>query len=408
VAVGVTSLLEFAMTCFPTSGISFLAVPICSCLFSGALFLTAIDSVSAQQADVKEDAPATAETDPDYAVPDGTPDEIFEFVDKLKTRKPKFASRREMLDHIVRMHRAMIDAGDKVLNQETDVKTAVKAAKLKLASLTLLATNQIGDAAKEAMAAASKLRSDERRDVAKAVEPFWISIRIINLDSLTAENRTELTDEILGSVSKSRFSPASVRDASQYGDVLSGKGLIDEAGEFYDHLAKLADESDDPKVQANAKRYEGLARRVRLPGHFMAIEGKLLNGDAIDWPSYRGKVVLVDFWATWCGPCVAELPNVKTNYDKYHEKGFDVVGISLDRSREPLDAFIEKQEIPWAQLYDEEIQNGKGWNHPMAEQFGINAIPAAILVDKEGNVVSLRARGPELTRLLENLLGKSE
>ena len=59
-------------------------------------------------------------------------------------------------------------------------------------------------------------------------------------------------------------------------------------------------------------------------------------------------------------------------------------------------------------MYDEEIQNGKGWNHPMAEHFGINAIPAAILVDKDGKVVSLRARGPELTRLLESLLGKSE
>ena len=365
----------------------------------------AVNSVRAQD-DKKEADAKPVETDPDYAVPDGTPDEIMEFVEALKARKPKFANRKEMVDHVVRMHRAFIEAGDKILGQETEDKVAASAAQMKLSSLTVLAANQIGDAGKEALAAAKKLKSDERPAVVKVVEPFWNTIRIVNLPSMSDDERKQLGDEILQSVVKTRFSRDAGMAASQFGEALAGKGHGEEAGEFYDRMAQLAGDAEDPNIQASAKRFQGQARRFRLPGSFMAIDGKMLNGEAFDWGSYRGKVVLVDFWATWCGPCIAELPNVKANYEKFHEKGFDVVGISLDRTREPLDKFIEKEEIPWAQLYDEEIQNGKGWNHPMAEYFGINAIPAAILVDKDGKVVSLRARGPELTKLLEQLLGK--
>jgi len=390
----------------PRSSHRFLAGLVSAALLAPVVSIPFLQSSVSRAQETSESRPIAEETDPDYAVPDGTPEEIMEFVEGLRTRKPKFGNQREALDHAVRTQRSFISAGDKILKQVIDPKTAAKAAQLKLGALTLLASNGIGDTATEAMVAVNQLKTDERPEVVKVANQFWTPIRINHLGALSDADRKLFAEEILKSVVDSKFARETIGMATQLGTKLASKGHAEEAGILYDQLAKLASEAEDPKVQEAAKRFAGQGRRVRLPGQFMAIEGKQLNGEALDWSAYRGKVVLVDFWATWCGPCIAELPNVKANYEKFHDKGFEVVGISLDRSREPLDKFIENEEIPWSQLYDEEVQKDKGWNHPMAEYFGINAIPAAILVDKKGNVVSLNARGPELTKQLEKLLGE--
>ncbi|HRH95785.1 MAG TPA: TlpA disulfide reductase family protein, partial [Prosthecobacter sp.] len=113
-----------------------------------------------------------------------------------------------------------------------------------------------------------------------------------------------------------------------------------------------------------------------------------------------GKVVLIDFWATWCGPCVAEIPNVLATYNKLHEKGFEIIGISLDSDKKELTDFIKDKEMPWPQYFD-----GKGWDNKISSSFGIRSIPAMWLVGKDGKLVSTNVRG-QLEAAVERELAK--
>jgi len=133
------------------------------------------------------------------------------------------------------------------------------------------------------------------------------------------------------------------------------------------------------------------------------LKGSDLAGKPVSFDAYKGKVLLVDFWATWCGPCVAELPNVVAAYGKYHSKGFEVLGISLDQAnaRPKLEAFIKEHNMPWPQVYD-----GKYWQSENAVAYGVRAIPFTLLIGKDGNIAAVGARGEDLAPAIEAALKK--
>ena len=128
---------------------------------------------------------------------------------------------------------------------------------------------------------------------------------------------------------------------------------------------------------------------------------KTVDGADIDLAKLRGKVVLVDFWATWCGPCRMEMPNVVAAYNQFHTNGFEIVGISLDQSKDKLLAYTKQAGMTWPQYFD-----GKLWANDISTRYGINSIPAAWLVDKKGFVRSTETRGAALTRQVKSLLAE--
>ena len=120
-----------------------------------------------------------------------------------------------------------------------------------------------------------------------------------------------------------------------------------------------------------------------------------LDGKPISLEQYRGKVVLLDFRATWSSPCLEDTPNVKKVYDAYKDKGFDIIGLSLDNDEKMLRDHLKKHQIPWRQVY-----SGKRWDSPIPQQYGIRNIPSGWLIDRDGTLISQQANGPLLELLV--------
>ncbi len=231
-----------------------------------------------------------------------------------------------------------------------------------------------------------KLRGGERTEKALAAE-------LKEFDALLAKYKGQKTDDVANIL----FMKAMLH-AQVFQNNAEAKKLLAELKKDFPET-KQGKQVDQILASMKAQAESEKIKKSLVVGKpFPDFEGKNLAGKAFSLMDYKGKVVLIDFWATWCGPCVAELPHVKETYSHYNSKGFEVIGISLDRDRAELESFIEKEKMGWTQHFDE--------GRVIASRYGVNSIPTTYLLDGEGRIIASNLRGKRLEEEVKKALGK--
>jgi thiol-disulfide isomerase/thioredoxin len=205
-------------------------------------------------------------------------------------------------------------------------------------------------------------------------------------EALLAKHKGEQTDEVARIL---------LMEATLYLQVLDqtdkGIELVKQLKRDYPKT-KTAENADRilemvKKEQEAKKTRESLAEGQPFPN----FEVTDTAGKPLSVANYKGKVLLIDFWATWCGPCRAELPNVLKTYEAYHTKGFEIIGISLDKDRPKLASFTQEKKMTWPQYFD-----GLGWENKLAVKYGVQSIPATYLLDGKGIIIGKDLSGEAL------------
>lgn len=174
-------------------------------------------------------------------------------------------------------------------------------------------------------------------------------------------------------------------------------GETEAAQKWYEQLTK-----DFPK-SATAQKAAGAVRRLKSPGQTITLRGNALQGGTVDLSSYRGKVVLVHYWSTWCEPCKADMAKIKELYARYGQRGFDVIGVNLDNSAATAQQYLTANRFPWKHISDEGGLDGR-----MANEMGVMTLPLMVLVDKQGKVANRNANMADLETELQRLLGSGQ
>jgi thiol-disulfide isomerase/thioredoxin len=335
-----------------------------------------------------------------------TAEQIFQFLDSLGEMEPAGKSEQEIIDHQKKIFRTVNQAVDKALTLELTDPQAMEGYFYKLQALQYLKRLGEPGAGEQFNAAINAALSDRRPQVNDIGMKFHVETGLSMWSKLSDQQKAGLIQTVVGFISRGTPDENKLQMVmavvDYLGDMPGGSAY---AKQLLDAAIPLYKNSGNEDLMSIVPMLEGIARRMALPGNPIQVTGTLLDGSPFNWDAYRGKVVLVDFWATWCGPCRAEVPNVIKMYQAYHDKGFDVVGISLDDKPEDAQKYIEQTGIPWVTLFNQDPAQ-RGWEHPLATYYGITGIPRAILVDQAGNVVSMMARGKNLETELRKLLGE--
>ena len=228
----------------------------------------------------------------------------------------------------------------------------------------------------------SKLRQGEKTEADLAPE-------LKEFDALLAKHKDEKTDDVAQIL---------LMKAVLYQQVLKDPAKGDA---LMEQLQRDFPNSKQAKMLNQESAVKKLRGSLVQGAKFTDFDVKDTAGKPLSIANYKGKVVLLDFWATWCPPCVRELPNVIKTYEAYHQKGFEIIGISLDKDQQKLASFTKEKNMAWPQYFD-----GLAWQNKLAVKYGVNSIPATFLLDGQGTIIGHDLRGEALDQAVAKALAK--
>ncbi len=322
--------------------------------------------------------------------------ELVDFLLEME-EKPKSIRRRPGF------YEAVVDAADRIRQSDAKDRFKLIATQAKLDVLHEAACRGKAIADEQLTEFVTELADAQHPSITRQVAFFRLEHKVMAVDKLPLDQVPALLDEIEAYFSElGKPQARHLRLASATIHAINRLEDDDQREELFVKFGTLFAKSESKEMASYGRK---LARSEDTPpdliGKTLELTGSTALGPPLDWTSYRGKVVLVDFWATWCGPCLREMPRLKAIYAQYKERGFDVVGISLDRDLDAVDKFLQEQEIAWTNVLGEETQ-------PLAKKYGVRGIPTMMLVDREGKVIAVAHQVDKLEDKIKEALLKGK
>jgi peroxiredoxin len=358
--------------------------------FSIATFLLTALVAKAQPPAAASALPADAAKADPFVVPNGTADELLRYLRGLNGTSPTSSSRESVVEYAKARYTAQTLAADKLLASQPTADQAVQAVRAKAAALENL--SRLGDktAAERLKAIPAEVAKLGIIGLGNTVDVLILESRLVEMYDHDAKKQKEIIDAIDCLLKEGPVDWPPAHLAVIAATTLEQTGKPAEAKNVYEKFGRILAASDDHHIAAQGAVLLGAARRLDLAGKPLDLEGKTVDGHALDWKSYLGKAVIVNFCADRSIDSHRDLQLLRKYFEKYHAQGLNIVSINVDHDRKVQEDFVANEKLPWPVVLD--VAEATGAPQSMATYYGVTGVLPVILVGRDGRVIAANAR----------------